>query len=156
MRPGFTLLELLLVIAVLGILGGIVSLRMAPLLAAAHLHSGVRQIAADLQLARTKAIAQNRRFRVTFRPGPNDYVVEKDEGGSWQPQLLHGHQADPGEGAPLTLPPGVRITAVNSGGDVIFIPRGHVDGGITITVGSNQGAGTRRVIINLAGRVRIE
>jgi prepilin-type N-terminal cleavage/methylation domain-containing protein len=156
MREGLSLLELLFVITILGILSGIASLWMPPVLADARLRSGVWQIATDLQLVRMKAIAQNRRFRVTFRPRTNDYVVEKEESGAWQQQLLHGHHGSPDARAPLTLPLGVRITAVNSGGDVIFVPRGYVDGGITITLGSEQGAGTKRVIVNLAGRVRIE
>ena len=153
---GFTLLELLLVITVFGILSAIVSLQLAPFFARAHLNNGVRQVVTDLQLVRMKAIAQNRRFRVTFRPSTHDYLVEKDTGGTWQPQILHSHQAEVIENSPLALPSGVSITAVNSGGDVIFVPRGHVDGGITITLRSTRGEGTKRVVVNLAGRVRIE
>ncbi|TMA52728.1 MAG: prepilin-type N-terminal cleavage/methylation domain-containing protein, partial [Deltaproteobacteria bacterium] len=65
---GFTLLELLVVVAMLGILGSLVSLQVAPLLSRTRLDRGARQVAADLQLVRMKAIAQNRRFRITFRP----------------------------------------------------------------------------------------
>jgi hypothetical protein len=50
----------------------------------------------------------------------------------------------------------VRITAVNSGGDVIFLPRGSVDGGMTVTLGTATEEATKQVIVNLAGRVRIE
>jgi prepilin-type N-terminal cleavage/methylation domain-containing protein len=153
---GFTLLELLLAITVLGILGAIVSLQLAPFFARAHLNNGVRQVFTDLQLVRMKAISQNSRFRVTFRPSTHDYLVEKDMGGTWQPQVLHSHQAGVIESSSLALPSGVSIAAVNSGGDVIFVPRGHVDGGITITLRSTRGEGTKRVVVNLAGRVRIE
>lgn len=156
MRQGLTVLELLLTIAVLGIVSGIASLQMPRVLADARLHSGVRQIAADLHLVRMRAIAQNSRFRVTFRPRMNDYFVDKEAGGTWRRQLLHGHHGEPSAEALLTLPPGVRIVAVNSGGDVVFLPRGYVDGGITITLGSDQGRGNKRVVVNLAGRVRIE
>ncbi|MCS6925165.1 MAG: GspH/FimT family protein [Candidatus Binatia bacterium] len=156
MRLGLTVLELLLAITVLGIVSGIASLRIPRVLADARLYSGVRQIAADLHLVRMKAIAQNSRFRVTFRPRTNDYVVDKEERGTWRRQLLHGHHAGPSAAALLTLPSGVRIVAVNSGGDVVFLPRGYVDGGITITLRSDQGTGSKRVVINLAGRVRIE
>lgn len=60
---GFTLLELLLVVAMLGILGSIASLQLAPLLSSVRLDSGARQVASDPQAARMKAIVQNRRFR---------------------------------------------------------------------------------------------
>jgi prepilin-type N-terminal cleavage/methylation domain-containing protein len=153
---GVTLLELLLVIAVLGILYGLVSLQLAPLASGAHLGNAARQVMTDLQLVRMKAIAQNHRFRVIFRPDRHDYIVERDESGTWQRHLLHSHQAEPVEGASIALPSGVRIAAINSGGDVIFVPRGHVDGGMTVILESPRGEGMKRVIVNLAGRVRIE
>jgi hypothetical protein len=113
-------------------------------------------VATDLQLVRMRAIAQNHRFRVTFRSGTGDYVVERDNAGGWQPYVLHGH-AHTGEGeGRLVLPQTVVIGTVNSGGDVIFVPRGHVDGGMTVTLGVDTIPEAKRVIVNLAGRVRIE
>jgi type II secretion system protein H len=153
---GFSLLELLVVVAIMGILGSLASLWLVPLLSLARLDNGARQIATDLQLVRMKAIAQNRSLRVTFRPSSHDYIVERDEGGSWEQLLLHSHIAEPVQDTVIELPPGVGIASVNSSGDVIFVPRGHIDAGITIALGSNDGAGTKRVIVNLAGRVRIE
>src|SRR5438094_3174629 len=146
---GFTLLELLVVVAMLGILGSLVSLQVAPLLSRTRLDRGARQVAADLQLVRMKAIAQNRRFRVTFHPSTRDYIVDKDEGGTWQRQILHGHEAGPTDGALIALPTGADIPAVNSGGDVIFVPRGYVDGGITITLGAATTGPLQRLAVNL-------
>jgi len=100
---GFTLLELLVVVAMLGILGSLVSLQVAPLLSRTRLDRGARQVAADLQLVRMKAIAQNRRFRITFRPSTRDYIVDKDEGGTWQRQVLHGHESGPTDSALIAL-----------------------------------------------------
>ncbi|HEV8711269.1 MAG TPA: GspH/FimT family protein [Candidatus Binatia bacterium] len=153
---GFTLLELLLVIVLLGILGGLASLQVAPLLSRTRLERGARQVATDLQAVKMKAIAQNRSFRVTFRPDTRDYVVDKNEDGAWQRQALDAHSSETRENALIALPPGVSITAVNSGGEVIFVPRGYVDAGITITLGTAPGAERKRIVVNLAGRVRIE
>jgi len=153
---GFTVVELVVILILLGILGNVAFLQLKPLLAQARLNSGARQVASDLQVVRMKAIAQNRRFRVTFQPDAGEYVVDRENGSSWSRLILHGHTAEQVEGASLVLPLGVSITAVNSGGDVIFVPRGHVDSGISITLTSLSGAGTKRVIVNLAGRVRIE
>jgi Tfp pilus assembly protein FimT len=118
------------------------------------LQNAAWQVATDLQAVRMKAIAQNRRFRVLFRPSTRDYVIDREEGGVWQRQVLHAHESAAADEAALPLPAGVVISAVNSGGDVIFVPRGQVDAGISITLGSEET--TKRVVVNLAGRVRIE
>ena len=155
-QRGVTVIELVMTLSLLGMLGSVAFLQVQPLLAQARLNSGARQIATDLQVARMKAIAQNRRFRVTFRTATGDYVVDREEDSSWNRLILHGHTAENVADAVILLPSGVTIASVNSGGDVIFVPRGHVDGGISITLNSLLGAGTRKVIVNLAGRVRIE
>ena len=153
---GFTLLEVVITLTLLGILVAILSLQFVPLLAQTHLHDATRQMVANLQYVRMKAVSQNRRLRVTFRPTSHDYIVDKDEEGVWQRQLLHSHSVEVAAEATIPLPRDVRIAAVNSGGDVIFLPRGAVDGGISITLGTVSGAETKRVVVNLAGRVRVE
>ena len=153
---GFSLLELLLVIALLGILTGIASLQLAPLLQRVAVNSGVRQVAADLQLVRMQAIAHNRRLRVTFQPGSDTYLVEKRENGRWQDHRLHSHDRTGDGSGSIPLPASVIVAAANSHGDVIFIPRGHVDGGMTLTLASPDGRFSKHLVINLAGRVRID
>jgi prepilin-type N-terminal cleavage/methylation domain-containing protein len=155
-QHGMTLVELLAVLSLMGVLVIFAFVQLPPLVAQIRLDSGARQVVADLQVARMRAIAQNRRFRVTFHSDTHDYVVDKEEGGAWTRLVLHGHSSESAVDAFVALPASVTIAAVNSGGDVIFVPRGHVDGGISITLGSLAGAGTRRIIVNLAGRVRIE
>ena len=154
---GFTLLELLLTITLLGILASLASLQTGPLLSRARLDRGARQVASDLQAARMKAITLNRRFRVSFRADSHDYIVDRDEEGNWRRDILAAHgPLTTAEDVSIVLPASVGITAVNSGGDVIFIPRGYVDAGITITLGVSSGTERRRIVVNLAGRVRIE
>lgn len=153
---GLTLFEVVFVITVLSILGAIAFLQIQPFISRARLYTGVRQVNSDLQFVRAKSISQNRRFRVTFRTATNDYIVERQQNGTWYRHLLHGHSNEAVADATMTLPSGVRVVAVNSDGDVTFLPRGSVDGGITITLGMTTGEETRHVIVNLAGRVRIE
>lgn len=155
-RPGFSLLELLVVLAILSIVGSLAIAQLTPLLSQARFNAGVRKIVSDLQLVRMRAVARNQRVRVTFRPDTQDYIVEESQAGSWVRQRLHGYGTDAAPEATIPLPQGVRIAAVNSRGDVIFIPRGHVDAGMTLTLSADGGETLRRIIINLAGRVRIE
>lgn len=153
---GLTLFEVVFVIAVLAILGAIAFLQIQPFISRVRLYTGVRQVNSDLQFIRAKSISQNRRFRVTFRTATNDYVVERQENGTWHRHFPHGNGNEEVADATVALPFGVRVVAVNSDGEVIFLPRGSVDGGITITLGMMTGVETRQVIVNLAGRVRIE
>jgi Tfp pilus assembly protein FimT len=153
---GLTLFEVVFVLAFLMIFGGIAFLQIQPFLSRTRLHTGARQVNSDLQFTRAKSVSQNRRFRVIFRAASNDYTVERNENGLWYRYFLHGHTTEEVADATIPLPPGVRIVAVNSGGDVTFLPRGSVDGGITITLGTPTGEETQQVIVNLAGRVRID
>src|SRR5262245_54923482 len=153
---GLTLLQVTVAVTLLWILLGIVLLGLQPFLTRSRVHTAARQVASDLQFARTKAISQNCRFRITFRANSQDYIVDRDGDGTWRRHLLHSHNTEEVANATISLPPGVQITAVNSGGDVIFLPRGSVDGGMTVTLGTTTEEETKQVIVNLAGRVRIE
>ena len=155
-RRGFSLLELLVVLAILSIVGSLAVGQLTPLVSQARFNAGARKIVSDLQLARMRAITRNRRLRVTFRPDTQDYIVEESQAGSWIRQHLHSHDTAPAPEARIPLPEGVRIVAVNSRGDVIFVPRGHVDAGMTLTLSADGAEAPRRIVINLAGRVRIE
>ena len=123
---------------------------MVPLLA------GAQQIVADLQLVRMQAIARNRRLRVTFQTGTKRCVVEKRENGRWLGHHLHSHGDGGNDGVYIRLPSTVVISAANSRGDVIFVPRGHVDGSMMRTLRSRDGKFSKWVVINLAGLVRID
>ena len=39
---------------------------------------------------------------------------------------------------------------------LIFVPRGHISGGMPLTLASPDGQFSRHIVINLAGRVRID
>lgn len=110
----------------------------------------------DLQLVRMRAVVQNQRFRVTFRPDGHNYIFEKARGRSGTFQVLHTYGTIVASEAAIPLPKGMHIRAVNSGGNVIFVPRGHICVGLTLTLSSLSEEYTRRNIISLAARVRIE
>lgn len=154
---GFTLAEMMVVLAILAILLGFVSLNAASFLAPFRLSSAARQVATDLQLVRMKAIAQNRRFRALFSAGGTTYQVERDNGsGTWQPHALYGHGTAASAAQPIPLPQEVQIdSATTAGGVVIFQPRGNA-GGITISLNHPALSTTKSVVVNLAGRVKIQ
>ena len=131
---GFTLIELLTAIAVAGILMAIAVPQFMLLLPTIYLGSAARQVAADLQLARTRAISQNIQYAIAFNPGTGTYTFGADVRDLSQ------------------LFPGTQITAV-APANPTFNPVGTATANTTITV-SNGGA-NRQVQINTMGRVRV-
>ena len=131
---GFTLIELLTAMGVAATLMAIAVPQFMSLLPTIYLGSAARQVAVDLQLARTRAISQNIQYAVAFIPGTGAYTFGADVRDLNQ------------------LFPGTQITAV-APANPTFNPVGTATANTTITV--RNGAATRQVQINTMGRVRV-
>jgi Tfp pilus assembly protein FimT len=128
---GFSFVETLTAIFILGILAAIAMPHFTRVLPGIRLNSAVRQIATDLQLARMRAIAQHTNQTVTFDTATATYTY-----GSYTRNLS-------------TVYPGTTITKT---GDPTFTTTG-TSNAIIITV-SNNGT-SKTVQVNALGRVVI-
>ncbi len=138
---GFTVMELVVVVAVAMIVMGVALPNLLSWLPTYRLSSGTRQVAGDLQLARMKAISQNAKFRLIFGTLPaTSYTFEKDDGGFAT------------ESGPFSLPDGITVTAVSATPE--FQPRGTVNTAGLITLQNSNGL-TKQVQITIVGRVAI-
>lgn len=141
---GFTLLELLVV---LGLIGALLTLGVFAHAAARErlgLATAARQVATDLALARMRAISRNREQRLLFPPGATQY----------RPQERAGSGFDDA-GPSRDLPAGVRIDDCTAPGDALgFRPRGGAASFGTVVLGTTSGA-TRSVTVSITGRARI-
>ncbi len=138
---GFTVIELIVVLAVALIVMGVALPNMISWLPNYRLSSGARQVAGDLQLARMKAISQNTKYRLNFGVLPStSYTFEKDDGGFAT------------ESGPFSLPDGITVTVVSATSE--FQARGTVDAASVITL-QNINSLTKQVQISIVGRVAI-
>jgi type IV fimbrial biogenesis protein FimT len=139
---GFTLIEISISIAVLGILLAIALPVWNTLAPAFQLNSATRQVVADLQLARNRAMAQYRKFRIVFNSATTYSVERQDNPGVEAYTLFSG---------PRSLPSGITVA---SNSTPVFQSRGNASPGATVTLTNSVGA-SRAITVLLTGRVDI-
>ncbi len=143
---GFTVVELLTVIAIMMVIMAIAMPTFYYWLPTYRLSAGARQIAADLQLARMKAISQNTSYHLNFLTS-STYRFEKDTDNNGTPE-------DP-ESGPFTLPEGITVAA--TGVTSIFQSRGTANTGVGIKdISLTNGDANKAVCMETVGRVHIE
>lgn len=132
---GFTLIEVLVVFAVLGLVAGLVAARGPSRSAALDLRAASGEVARALRLARTRAIAGNAAVPVVLDPVEASVRV--------------------GDGPPRRLAAGIGLSVVTAAGaglpTILFAPDGSSSGGRV-----ELAAGGRRVQVGvewLTGRV---
>src|SRR6185503_17039503 len=74
-RGGFSMVEMLAVVVILGLIAMIVTVNWKAILPRAELHSTVREIAAAIQGARSEAIARNAIFKIEYDLDRHRYRV---------------------------------------------------------------------------------
>jgi type II secretion system protein H len=141
MRAAFTLLELLVVLAIVAIVAGGAALVAPRLDAALRLDTALHQLAADLRGARTLAVASASSVRLVLTPGGRAYRRERDDGDGYATERTRW------------LPRGIAVAAVGSEGTLTFSPYGDAENA-TVVLADRRGV-RRALILNQRGRVSI-
>jgi Tfp pilus assembly protein FimT len=151
------MIETMVVIAIVGVVGGIAWSQVAYLAPKYRLEGAARYLAAEIQKARGQAIAENKCVRVSFNSGGTTYALGTAPGAAScaAATFSAGTAMKIEDTSTISIDDGSGATPVSA----IFNPRGGSEstGGAypTIRVSNNLGD-ARLVLVNSAGRVSVQ
>ncbi len=142
-QEGHTLMELMVVLAVIGIISALAVPNFLTLTSGMQIHSVTEEIASELRLARQLAITQRDRVRITFDPEQQALVAQLVNGSEVTFHHLYRY-ADKG----------VVIEEPSAGPEILFHPSGRSATATTIHLRNKEGQ-THTVTVGITGRVSI-
>ncbi len=148
---GVTLLEIVIVTAIIGIAAELVAHNFISQAPKYRLQRAARQVALDIMEARAHAINRNVSVKVGFQNGSDEYSIWHDSN--------NNNYKDDGEEKTENIAesyPGIKLEATEN--EITFSPRGFADDRITVTVSAASGshAKDKEIGVTLAGTVRVK
>lgn len=161
---GFSLVELMVVIALIGILASIGTLSTRDIRARFRLKSAALELYSDLQMARLGAIRSGQIWRVCFAPGDDAFTeytinyaagadttfctsddVEPTDPTIFRKKVILSNQSD------------IFFEENFSGKNVIFNPRGSASAGhVKLSLSSGMATGRKVTVNGMTGNIRVE
>jgi type II secretion system protein H len=148
-KNGFSLLELMIVIAIMGIVSAIAAPNFLNYMAERRLSGAARMVMSDLMSARQKAVSQNHEFKIFFNGDHVTYTVLDDAN--------NNGTADTGEATEArNIHNDYYDVTFSASANPIFSPRGTASQGATVTLTSARTGASKCVMAAFTGRVKID
>ena len=151
-KPGFTLIEMMIVIAVMAILAAIAAPNFQTYMAQRRLNGAARQVMTDLMAARMKAVSLNQRVKVYFNATSSkihQYEIWNDADNSGTVDN------DEGDDIERDIHPDYQDVSFSVAAP-IFLPRGTVFPGSNCKITLSNSSGSKYVKVASTGRVKID
>jgi len=157
-NKGFSLIELIVVMALIGILAAIATPNFTRYRDNQNLREAARDVSSDIQLYKQRAIAENVRYRIDFTIGNNKYDVKRET-------TLNANDFDATANKLFTKEMGSAnaietSAAANFGGNpyVTFLPRGTIEeaGGGSLMLRHKTRLSTATINVSMMGRTNVQ
>ncbi len=147
-QSGFTLIELIVIIAIVAIFAAIAVPNFLSYMPKHRLNGAARQIMGDLMAARMKAVSQNCDVAVTFASGNPEYEIWTDSD--------NDDIEDSGEVITKNIQSNYHDVTIDTDRNIKFSPRGTASSYGIIALSLLNSAGSKNVKVHITGRVKIE
>jgi len=158
-EPGFTLIEMMVVIGVFGILAAIAIPAFMSMLPGMRLNGATRQVMGDLMAARMKAVKENNNYKIFFNsPSSNQYQILDDDNNNDAADTNEGLTTEYIQTEPDEVTPKYHDVIISSStNDPVFTSRGTIkDFSSVPTIVLQNSSGTKTISGNIAGHIKID